>query len=128
MIRRKFDPVDPDQGHGNRMVVFSPAGKNAMARLAIFSLCMLLAAGGEAQARDPLASIGQPPKRAAPQEPTPRYPMNYTDELAQRLGIEHGHMDVFSMTPGGEGGVMPTVKGGIDRNGAGVKLQWKIPK
>lgn len=99
-----------------------------MARSALLAICLTLAAGGAAQAGNPLASIGQPPKKAAPQEPAPRYPMNYTDELAQRLGIEHGHMDVFSMTPGQENGVMPTIKGGIDRNGAGVKLQWKIPK
>jgi hypothetical protein len=58
--------------------------------------------------------------------PPPAYPLSYADEVARSLGIAHGKMDVFSVSPTHDNDLVPSLKGGIDRNGAGIKLQWKF--
>lgn len=60
--------------------------------------------------------------------PPPAYPLSYADEVARNLGIANGKMDVFSVSPAHDNDLAPSLKGGIDRNGAGVKLQWKFGK
>lgn len=57
-----------------------------------------------------------------PQAP---YAMNYADEAAQTLGIAHGQLNVFSLRPSRDAGLMPNVSGGIDRGGVTLKLQWR---
>jgi hypothetical protein len=63
------------------------------------------------------------------EEPAPpAYPLSYADEVARSLGIAHGKMDVFSVSPTQDDDLVPSLKGGVDRNGAGVKLQWQFGK
>jgi hypothetical protein len=50
--------------------------------------------------------------------------MNYSAEAAQSLGFKNGHMDLFSVGPTRNGNLIPTINGGIDRDGAMLKLQW----
>lgn len=100
-----------------------------MARSIFLALCGLVVASIAAQARDPAALAPlQPAKTPILQGPPAPYPLSYADELAERLGIEHGHMDVFSMAPRNEDGFVPTLKGGVDRDGPKIKLQWRILK
>jgi hypothetical protein len=58
-------------------------------------------------------------------KPDPPYPMNYADEAAQALGIAHGRVDVFSAPPR-QHGIVPDVKGGIDRGRPMLKLEWPV--
>ncbi len=75
----------------------------------------------------PLKLPDAPGMRLPKEEPPPpAYPLNYADEVARSLGIAHGKMDVFSVSPAQDNDLVPSLKGGIDRNGAGVKLQWKF--
>ena len=83
---------------------------------------------GVANARDPAPATMAPPPAPVLQEPVSPYPLSYTDEVARRLGIVQGHMDVFSVAPNRDDGLVPSLKGGVDRNGAGVKLRWQIGK
>ncbi len=60
--------------------------------------------------------------------PPPAYPLSYADEVARSLGIANGKMDIFTVSPAHDSDLVPSLKGGVDRNGAGVKLQWKFGK
>ena len=51
--------------------------------------------------------------------------MNYSDEAAQALGIHNGRVDAFSLSPAPNQTLLPSVRGGVDKKGVGLKLQWK---
>jgi hypothetical protein len=53
---------------------------------------------------------------------TQPYAMNYTDEAAQSLGIHDGQWVAFDSHPGD--GMLPSIKGGVDKGSAMFKLQW----
>ncbi len=54
----------------------------------------------------------------------PPYAMNYSDEAAQALGVRKGRVDVFSITRAPQDGLVPNVRGGLDKRGAAIQLQW----
>lgn len=99
-----------------------------MKKYPFLALCGLVLAGGLASAR----GLGPPAVDLTPDpvlhEPVSPYPLSYADEVAKRLGVVHGHVDVFEASPSHDDGLVPSLKGGVDRNGAGLKLQWKIGK
>lgn len=47
--------------------------------------------------------------------------MNYTDQMAQSLGVKNGGWEAFKSTDP----MMPTLKGGIDGGNPMLKLQWR---
>jgi hypothetical protein len=51
------------------------------------------------------------------------YAMNYTDEMAQSLGVRDGRWEVFET--GSSHPLMPSLKGGIDGGGPMLRLQWR---
>lgn len=51
------------------------------------------------------------------------YAMNYTDEMAQSLGVREGRWEVFDASASHP--LMPSVKGGIDSGGPMLRLQWR---
>jgi hypothetical protein len=57
-------------------------------------------------------------------DPKSPYPMTYTDEVAQNLGVRDGHVDVFSSRPVENNPFIPVVSGGLGGDGAMLKLQW----
>jgi hypothetical protein len=57
------------------------------------------------------------------QEPSHPYARNYTDEMAQSLGIRDGRWEVFDI--GSSHPLMPSLKGGIDGGGPMLRLQWR---
>lgn len=58
----------------------------------------------------------------ADSQPQP-YAMNYADEAARALGISNGHWEAFEI--GSSNPLIPSLKGGIDRSGAMLTLQWR---
>jgi hypothetical protein len=50
------------------------------------------------------------------------YAMTYSDEAARRLGVEDGKWEAFHSRPSDP--LMPSLRGGIDRSGAMISLQW----
>lgn len=70
-------------------------------------------------------AITTPVPRSQPPTALPApYPMNYTDEAAETLGIKNGHLDVFSAQPKTNDSLLPNLSGGVDHDGAMLKLQW----
>ena len=59
--------------------------------------------------------------RYAQSAPSP-YAMSYTDEAAQRLGVRDGRWEAFDTRSSDP--LMPSLKGGVDHEGAMLKLQW----
>jgi len=57
-------------------------------------------------------------------DPKTPYPMSYSDEVAQQLGVRDGHMDVFSSAPAENNPLVPVVSGGLGGDGAMLRLQW----
>ena len=57
-----------------------------------------------------------------PEAPQSPYPMTYTDEVAQSLGVKDGHLDVISTQP--VSGYMPAFSAGVDRGGAMLRFKW----
>jgi hypothetical protein len=57
-------------------------------------------------------------------DPKPPYPMNYTDEAAQTLGVKDGRWDLFSSHPAANNVFMPAVSGSVSGKGAMLRLQW----
>jgi hypothetical protein len=51
------------------------------------------------------------------------YAMNYTDEMAQSLGVRDGRWEAFDT--GSKHPLVPSLKGGIDSGGAMLRLQWR---
>ena len=47
--------------------------------------------------------------------------MNYTDQMAQSLGVQNGGREAFKSTDP----MIPSVKGGIDGGAPMLKLQWR---
>ena len=88
------------------------------------SLAVIVLAAQAAPA-PPTLNRTAPASRLPADKPDPVYPMNYADEAAQSLGIVHGRLDVFSF-PSGQHGIVPNVKGGIDRGRPTLKLQWPV--
>ena len=60
--------------------------------------------------------------RLQPPPSTP-YAMNYTDEVAQSLGVVGGRAD-FIDTGHSDNDLLPALKAGVDRGGAMLRLQW----
>jgi hypothetical protein len=58
------------------------------------------------------------------QQPAQPYPMNFTDEAAQTLGVHNGRWEVFD-TGLSRDSLMPRLSGGIDRGNAMIKLEWR---
>jgi hypothetical protein len=56
-------------------------------------------------------------------EAAPPYAMNYTDEVARSLGVRGGRMDLFDTGPA-DNPLVPALKGGVDGDGAMIRLQW----
>jgi hypothetical protein len=112
---------------GQMNILRLPKKKRAVPLLILFlSWVFIPAAGADPrQFRLPPAPGVHLPKE---EPPPPAYPLNYADEVARSLGIANGKMDVFSVSPTQDNDLVPSLKGGIDRNGAGVKLQWKFGK
>lgn len=93
-----------------------------MKRLAAMLAVVAFAAQGVGGAPPPPA----PPARHLPADkPDPPYPMNYADEAAEALGVAHGRVNVLSPTPR-QHGIVPNVKGGVDRGRPTLKLQWPV--
>jgi hypothetical protein len=99
---------------------------------AILSVALLAVSLSPAMARrtyvdgavsaSPMDYPGAPkPPRDNPASP---YPMNYSDEAAQAIGVRDGHMDVFSTKPAENRSYLPSFSGGLGRDGAMLKLQW----
>jgi len=51
------------------------------------------------------------------------YAMSYTDEAAQRLGVQDGRWEAFQTRSSDP--LVPSFKGGVDSGGAMFKLQWQ---
>jgi hypothetical protein len=101
-------------------------GRTRQAPLLIFCLIWAFAPAAHADPRQ--LRLPEAPGMHLPKEepPPPAYPLSYADEVARSLGIAHGKMDVFSVSPVRDSDLVPSLKGGIDRNGAGIKLQWQF--
>ena len=52
------------------------------------------------------------------------YPMNFTDDAAQTLGVHDGRWEAFDTGPS-RNGYMPGLSGGIVGGAAMIKLQWR---
>lgn len=89
------------------------------------ALAVVGPAASQPRAVDPkvMMSLPQPQPQPPPDKTVP-YPMNYADEAAETLGIKNGHLDVFSIQPKSTGSLLPNVSGGVDHEGAMLKLQW----
>lgn len=57
------------------------------------------------------------------EEPQSPYAMTYTDEVAESLGVKHGHIDVFSTDPPSSG-YLPSFSAGLGSDGAMFRLKW----
>jgi hypothetical protein len=64
------------------------------------------------------------PKQVYDDVKTP-YAMNYSDEAAQALGVQNGHMDLFSAKPVENQTYLPSFSGGLGGDGAMLKLKWR---
>jgi hypothetical protein len=51
------------------------------------------------------------------------YAMNYTDEVAERLGVHDGQWGAFDTNSSDP--LLPSFKGGVDSGSAMFKLQWQ---
>jgi hypothetical protein len=89
-----------------------------------FLLALTLAGPSMAQSRYVEPKIITLPLSQPPPDKASPYPMNYTDEAAESLGIKNGHLDVFSVQPTSNESLLPNVSGGLDHGGAMLKLQW----
>jgi hypothetical protein len=85
-------------------------------------LAVIAPAQGQIRSGPPFAPAV--PRPQLPSTPTPPYPMNYTDEAAATLGTKNGHLDVFSGQPRSNDSLLPSMSGGVDHDGAMLKLQW----
>lgn len=51
------------------------------------------------------------------------YARNYTDQMAQSLGLRNGQWEVFDAGPNQS--LMPSLKGGLASGGPMLRLQWR---
>ncbi|HXR94622.1 MAG TPA: hypothetical protein VN718_02015 [Rhizomicrobium sp.] len=98
-----------------------------LSNAAVFTLIALFGMGTSAYAarvpfQDHLSLQYPGAPKLVPERSTSPYPMTYTDEVAQSLGVKDGHMDVFSTRP--PSGYMPTFSAGVDQGGAMLRLKW----
>lgn len=89
-----------------------------------FLLAITVAGPATGQSRYVEPKIITLPQTQPPPDKTTPYPMTYTDEAAQTLGVKNGHLDVFSVQPKSNDSLLPKVSGGVDHGGAMLKLQW----
>ena len=59
--------------------------------------------------------------KAQPETPKTPYALNYTDQMAQSLGVHDGRMDFSGNRADSR---LPTVSGGLGGGGPMVRLQW----
>ncbi len=57
------------------------------------------------------------------EQPASPYAMNYTDEVAQSLGVRGGKAD-FIDTGKSDDAFVPALKAGVDGGSAMIRLQW----
>ena len=92
------------------------------------SVALIIAAGAlwwaqtSPKAPDKKGSVAPKPVFEKVKQP---YALNYTDEAAQTLGFQDGHMEVFSSHPDRDNPLIPVFSGGISGNGAMLRLQWR---
>jgi hypothetical protein len=55
--------------------------------------------------------------------PSQPYAMSYSDEAAQKLGVQDGRWEAFDTQSSNP--LVPSLKGGIDHSGAMISLQWR---
>jgi hypothetical protein len=46
------------------------------------------------------------------------------DALGQKLGVQDGRLDFFSMRPDGNGNFKPLLRGGVGEGGLKLQLKW----
>ena len=56
--------------------------------------------------------------KSAPAEP---YPMNYSDQMAQSLGVRDGKWEAFTSKPP----LTPSLNASMGSSGSMLKLQWQ---
>jgi hypothetical protein len=69
-------------------------------------------------------ALSQDPGAIARPTPRPSYPMTFSDEAAQTLGIHDGRWDAFSLAPKDKDAV-PTVRGGLSGKGPNLQIILK---
>lgn len=57
-------------------------------------------------------------------QPGQAYPMTFSDEAAQTLGVQNGRWAAFDTGPS-RNGLTPALSGGIDKGRVMIKLQWR---
>lgn len=57
--------------------------------------------------------------------PHPFYPMTFSDEISQTLGIHEGRLDAFTLTPKGDIAA-PTIRGGLVKGGPSIRFILKM--
>ena len=97
-------------------------GKTSIIALAMLSVMGTCAYAARVPFQDHLSLQYPGAPAIAPEQPKSPYPMTYTDEVAQGLGVKDGHMDVISTQP--VSGYMPAFSAGVDRGGAMLRLKW----
>jgi hypothetical protein len=98
-------------------------------RLLLLGTALLFATPALARHRFPAAAPAFPSEHQIASlmadRPQPPYPMNYADEAAQSLGVKGGRWDVFDTGTSSSNPLMPSLRGGVDKGGAMIRLQWR---
>jgi hypothetical protein len=96
-----------------------------------FSLVFAVLTGGIVSASaapgfdlSPNLAYARPQNPTFQGQPSQPYAMNYSDEIAQTLGVQNGRWDAFDTGPS-RNIFVPSLSGGVDRGGAMIKLQWR---
>jgi hypothetical protein len=93
--------------------------RTELCAIVIVAFCAALSPCAHAQ-----LAQGQDPHNIAHPTPQPSYPMTFSDEAAQTLGIHDGRLDAFSLTPKGDSPI-PTVRGGLSGKGPNLQIILK---
>jgi hypothetical protein len=72
----------------------------------------------------PNLAYAHPQSLAYQDQPAQPYAMNYSDEIAQMLGVQNGRWEAFDTGPSRDIFV-PSLNVGVDRGGAMMKLRWR---
>ncbi|HVZ27591.1 MAG TPA: hypothetical protein VG798_02955 [Rhizomicrobium sp.] len=54
------------------------------------------------------------------------YPRNYSDEMAEALGIKNGRLDALALHPKPQDRLTPNLTAGLGKKGARLDLDWKL--